>query len=164
MLINGKLGSGVDEVEVDRRALELGGGRATRLEASPDGYAARYNLIHRRILIMRDDGSELRGEDLLVPANRKGKRGKVGYAIRFHIGPGVELGLSEDGKGAGLALPDGTYWQFRMAGDANAAKLAVEESMWVDGQGRPQPIQQLVVEGLAPRSGGSFSWLFKKMG
>lgn len=164
VLINGKLGAGVDEVEVDRRALELASGRATRLEASHDGYAARYNLIHRRILIMRDDGSELRGEDLLVPANRKGKRGKVGYAIRFHIGPGVELGLSEDGKGAGLALPDGSYWQFRMAGDANAAKLAVEESMWVDGQGRPQPIQQLVVEGLAPRSGGTFSWLFKKMG
>ena len=164
VLINGKLGAGVDEVEVDRRALDLAGSKATRLEASHDGYAARYNLIHRRILIMRDDGSELRGEDLLVPANRKGKRGKVGYAIRFHIGPGVELGLSEDGKGAGLALPDGSYWQFRMAGDANAAKLAVEESMWVDGQGRPQPIQQLVVEGLAPRSGGTFSWLFKKMG
>jgi len=164
VLINGKLGAGVDEVEVDRRALDLASGKATRLEASHDGYAARYNLIHRRILIMREDGSELRGEDLLVPANRKGKRGKVGYAIRFHIGPGVELGLSDDGKGAGLALPDGSYWQFRMAGDANAAKLAVEESMWVDGQGRPQPIQQLVVEGLAPRSGGSFSWLFKRMG
>ncbi len=164
VLINGKLGAGVDEVEIDRRALDLAGSKATRLEASHDGYAARYNLIHRRILIMRDDGSELRGEDLLVPANRKGKRGKVGYAIRFHIGPGVELGLSEDGKGAGLALPDGSYWQFRMAGDANAAKLAVEESMWVDGQGRPQPIQQLVIEGLAPRSGGTFSWLFKKMG
>ncbi|MFN4113575.1 MAG: heparinase II/III family protein [Sphingomonadaceae bacterium] len=164
VLLGGKLGTGVNEVEIDRRTLDLGNGGATRVEGSHDGYAARYNLIHRRILIMRDDGTELRGEDLLLPANRKGKRGKVGYAIRFHIGPGIELGLSEDRKGAGLALPDGTYWQFRMAGDANAATLSVEESMWVDGQGRPHPIQQLVIEGMTPRSGGTFSWLFKKMG
>lgn len=164
VLINGKLGTGVNEVEIDRRTLDLGNGGATRVEGSHDGYAARYNLVHRRILILRDDGSELRGEDLLLPANRKGKRGKVGYAIRFHIGPGIEIGLPEDRKGAGLALPDGTYWQFRMAGDANAATLSVEESMWVDGHGRPQPIQQLVIEGMTPRSGGTFSWLFKKMG
>ena len=164
VLINGKLGTGVNEVEIDRRALDLGNGGATRVEGSHDGYSARYNLVHRRILILRDDGSELRGEDLLLPSGKKGKRGKVGYAIRFHMGPGIEIGLSEDRKGAGLALPDGTYWQFRMAGDANAATLSVEESMWVDGHGRPQPIQQLVIEGMTPRSGGTFSWLFKKMG
>lgn len=164
VLLGGKLGSGVNEVEIDRRALDLGNGGATRIEGSHDGYATRYNLTHRRILIMRDNGTELRGEDLLIPSGRKGKRGKVGYAIRFHIGPGIEIGLSEDRKGAGLALPDGSYWQFRMAGDANAAALAVEESMWVDGQGRPHPIQQLVIEGMAPRSGGTFSWLLKKMG
>lgn len=162
--INGKLGSGVNEVELDRRELDTDAVRGTRIEASHDGYSSRYNLIHRRILIARSDGSELRGEDLLVPANRKGKRGKVAYAIRFHIGPGIEIGLSKDGKGAGLALPDGSYWQFRMASDARDATLGLEESMWVDGQGRPHPIQQLVIEGLAPRSGDNFSWLFKKMG
>jgi uncharacterized heparinase superfamily protein len=68
VLINGKLGNGVGEVEVDRRLAESGHGTATRLEASHDGYAQRFGLIHRRILILRDDGTELRGEDLLVPA------------------------------------------------------------------------------------------------
>ena len=120
----------------------------------------RYQLLHRRILILRDDGSELRGEDVLEPAGKKGQRGKVGFAIRFHIGPGIEIGLSEDGKGAGLALPDGSYWQFRAAD----GELAVEESLWVDGNGRPQPIQQLVMSGLTPRAGGRFGWLLKKMG
>jgi uncharacterized heparinase superfamily protein len=160
VLINGKLGSGVGEVEVDRRAMELEGGGATRIEASHDGYAARYGLVHRRILILRDDGSELRGEDLLVPVGRKGKRGKVGFAIRFHIGPGIELGLSANGKGAGLALPDGTYWQF-VTGDG---EVLIEESLWVDGSGKPHPIQQLVVQGMVSRGGGNFSWLLKKMG
>lgn len=160
ILINGRIGSGVSEVEVDRRT--LAGDRqagATRLEASHNGYVARYGLTHRRILILRDDGTELRGEDLLVPAGGKGKSGKVAFAIRFHLGPGVEVGLSEDGQGAGLALPDGSYWQFRAGG-----AVAVEESIWADGQGRPHPVQQLVLQGLVSRGGGNFAWLLKKMG
>lgn len=163
VMINGKLGKGVEEVEVNRRILDLENGKASRIEASHDGYAARFGLVHRRILILRDDGSELRGEDLLVPSG-KGKRGKIEFAIRFHIGPGIELGLSEDKKGAGLALPDGTYWQFRLGNSSAGGELELEESMWVDGQGRPQPIQQLVLQGLTSRSGGNFSWLLKKMG
>jgi uncharacterized heparinase superfamily protein len=165
--INGKLGAGVSEVEVDRKAMKVDQGLATRLEASHDGYAARFGLTHRRMLIMREDGSELRGEDLLVPVGKKGKRGKIGFAIRFHIGSGIELGLSEDKKGAGLALPDGSYWQFRLASGENgsdAGELSIEESMWVDGGGRPQPIQQLVIQGMTSRGGGRFSWLLKKMG
>ena len=160
VLINGKLGRGVEEVEVDRRVMELDDGGATRLEASHDGYAGRYGLVHRRILILRDDGTELRGEDLLVPTGRKGKRGKISFAIRFHIGPGIEIGLNENGKGAGLALPDGSYWHF-IAPDG---EVSVEESLWADGQGRPHPIQQLVIQGMVSRGGGSFSWLLKKMG
>ncbi|MEY4951771.1 MAG: hypothetical protein RL299_195 [Pseudomonadota bacterium] len=162
VLIGGKIGSGVSEVDLDRRTLigEKNAG-ATRVEASHNGYVGRFGLTHRRILILRDDGTELRGEDLLIPAGRKGKTGKVGFAIRFHLGPGVEVGLSEDGQGAGLALGDGSYWQFRIGGEG---QLAIEESLWADGQGRPQPIQQLVIQGLVSRGGGTFAWLLKKMG
>ncbi|WP_232332846.1 heparinase II/III family protein [Novosphingobium aquimarinum] len=160
VLINGAIGSGVSQVDVDRRSLELeGGGTATRIEASHNGYATRYGLEHRRILIMRDDGTELRGEDLLVPSGRKGKRGKVAFAIRFHLGAGVEVRLGEDRMGAGLALPDGSYWQFRSTG----VELEIEDSLWVDGGGRPVATQQLVVQGLVSRGGGNFGWLFKKM-
>lgn len=161
ILINGKIGTGVAEVEIDRRTLE--GDRnagATRLEASHNGYAQRYGLAHRRILILRDDGTELRGEDLLVPAGRKGQRGKVGFAIRFHLGPGVEAQVSEDGQGAGLAMPDGSYWQFRSGG----GEVVLEDSIWADGQGRPVAIQQLVLQGLVSRGGGNFAWLLKRMG
>ena len=160
VMMHGRLGNGVNEVEVDRRSIMSDGGGATRLEASHDGYAQRYGLTHRRILIMRDDGTQLRGEDLLIPSGRKGKRGKIGFAIRFHVGRGVELRLTDDGKGAGLALSDGSFWQFRLA----EGTLAVEESMWVDGSGRPHPVEQLVVQGLVSRGGGNFSWLLKKMG
>ena len=159
VLINGKLGNGVGEVEVDRRLVESGQATATRLEASHDGYAARFGLLHRRILILRDDGTELRGEDLLVPAGRRAKRGKVPYAIRFHLGHGIAASLTDSKRGVHLALPDGSYWQFLSV----SGEVAIDESLWVDGDGRPQPVQQLVIEGMESRGGGSFSWLLKKL-
>ena len=173
ILLNGRIGSGVGEVEVDRRTLQGEDAApepgkparrapgATRLEASHDGYTHRYGLTHRRILILREDGTELRGEDLLIPARGKGARGKVAFAIRFHLGPGVEVGRSGDGQGVGLVLPDGSYWQFRAGGEA---EVTVEDSLWADGHGRPVGTKQIVVSGLISRGGGNFAWLLKKMG
>lgn len=165
VLLAGKIGKGVDAVDCRRQA---GGAarqsQAARIEASHDGYAARYGLIHRRVLTLAVDGCELRGEDVLEPAARRGQRGKVGFAIRFHLGRGVDAGLSGDKRGAGLALPDGSYWQMRLGGDGADAALALEESLWVDGEGRPHATQQLVIEGLASRGGGRFPWLLKRMG
>ncbi|EIZ79159.1 heparinase II/III-like protein [Novosphingobium sp. Rr 2-17] len=164
ILLNGGIGSGVNEVAVDRKTLPQDNGRvATRLEGNHNGYVSRYGLTHQRILILRDDGSELRGEDLLVPAGRKGKRGKVSFAIRFHLGPDVDVSLTADGQGAGLALPDGSFWQFRSGTNGEGSEVTVEDSLWVDGQGRPQATQQIVIQGLLSRGGGNFGWVLKKM-
>ena len=165
ILLHGQVGKGVEAVDVARTP---GGGsgtrQASRLGASHDGYSSRYALIHRRILSLAADGLELRGEDILEPSGKRGKRGKVGFAIRFHLGAGIEAGLSADKRGAGLALPDGSYWQMRLGGDIVDAELAIEESLWVDGEGRPHGTSQLVIEGLASRGGGRFPWLLKRMG
>lgn len=162
VLINGMIGSGVTEVAVDRKTLrQETGANATRLEASHNGYASRYGLTHQRILLLRDDGTELRGEDLLLPTGKKAKRGKVGFAIRFHLGPEVDVNLSADGRGAGLSLPDGSHWQFRSTSEDG--EITVEDSLWVDGQGRPQATQQIVMQGMVSRGGGTFGWLIKKM-
>lgn len=166
VLLHGKLGKGAETVEVERRTVTKRGREATRIEASHDGYAARFGLVHSRVLTLSGDGGELAGEDILVPSSRKGKRGKVGFAIRFHLGRGVEAHLAEDNRGASLLAPDGTLWQFRLRGDAAGAsdvKLSCEDSLWVDGEGRPHATEQLVIEGLTSRGGGQFSWLLKKM-
>lgn len=167
VLLHGKLGKGAELVETETHQLRKHGHDATRIEASHDGYATRFGLTHRRVLSLRGDGTVLAGEDILVPVSRKGKRGKVGFAIRFHLGRGVEAHLSEDKRGASLLLPDGSLWQFRLRSDAPGAsdvELSCEDSLWVDGDGRPHPTEQLVIEGMTSRGGGQFSWLFKKMG
>ncbi|GMM91920.1 heparinase II/III family protein [Qipengyuania sp. MTN3-11] len=164
VLIKGQIGKGVEEVDVQRGEIKVRGRPATRIEAAHDGYASRFGLTHRRILVLSPEGEELRGEDVLEPAGRRGKRGKIDFAIRFHLAPRIEVGLSEDGRGAGLALPDGSYWQLRLGGDRAGQELAVEDSLWVDGQGRPRATQQLVIRGLTSRSGERFPWLLKRMG
>ena len=167
VLLHGKLGKGAETVEVERRSVAGKGREATRIEAAHDGYAARFGLTHQRILTLAGDGLELAGEDILVPVSRRGKRGKIAFAIRFHLGRGIEAHLSQDGRGASLLTGDGQLWQFRLRGDvagSSEVRLSCEDSLWVDGEGRPHPSEQLVIEGLTSRGGGQFSWLLRKMG
>ncbi|WP_296718943.1 heparinase II/III family protein [Erythrobacter sp.] len=167
VMLHGQLGKGVETVEIERRTVPARGRDATRIEAAHDGYAQRFGLTHQRILTLSGDGTELAGEDILVPVSKKGKRGKIGFAIRFHLGRGVEVQLSGDKRGASLLLPDGRLWQFRLRGDrasADEITLSAEDSLWVDGEGRPHATEQLVIEGLALRAGGQFSWLLRKTG
>ena len=151
---DGSLGRGVVEVEIDRQELEGG----SRIEASHDGYARRYGLVHRRQLALSVDGRQLSGEDMLLPAGRK-KRAAP-FAIRFHLAPTVEVTLTADNQGALLRIEGGPLWQFRCKGGV----LGVEESLWVDGTGRPRQTQQLAIAAESPPGGASVSWLFKRAG
>ncbi|GAO40278.1 hypothetical protein SCH01S_45_01220 [Sphingomonas changbaiensis NBRC 104936] len=151
---DGSLGRGVVEVEIDRQELESG----SRIEASHDGYVRRYGLLHRRQLALSVDGRQLSGEDMLLPAGRR-KRAAP-FAIRFHLAPEVEVTLTADSQGALLRIDDGPLWQFRCKGGV----LGTEESLWVDGTGRPRETQQLVISAESPPGGASVSWLFKRAG
>lgn len=160
VLPKGQLGKGVSLVELDRRDTD----DSVRLDMSHDGYAKRFGLIHRRLLILRSDGRELRGEDVLLPVARRGfgraRTGDVAFTIRFHLGLDVEAHLASDGMGVFLRIADGSLWQFRSA----ACTLALEESLWVDDRAQIQPSQQIVLTGSASSGGGNYGWLLKHMG
>ncbi|ALR19382.1 heparinase II/III family protein [Sphingobium baderi] len=156
LLPDGTLGRGVTEVELNRQELENG----SRVDLSHDGYVRRMGYIHRRLLLMSADGKEIRGEDMLTPAERRKKPSRLPLQLRFHLAPGVEPTTTADGMGALLRIDMGALWQFR----ASAGKLSVEESLWVDADGRPHSTQQLVVTGEALPGGSSIGWLFKRVG
>ena len=158
ILPDGKLGRGVNEVELFRRDVD----NATRLEANHDGYARRFGLIHKRLLLLRSDGLELRGEDMLIPDGKKRRRKKddVDFTLRFHLGPDIESDLISDGKGVLLRLKDGNLWQFR----STSGKIALEDSVWIDGMGIPREVMQMVITESVGSGGGATGWLLKHMG
>ncbi len=156
ILPDGTLGKGVTEVEIDRR--EVDGG--SRIELSHDGYVKRHGFLHRRLLILAGSGRELRGEDILLPQGRKRRQDGLPFAIRFHLGPDVEPSLTADGQAVLMRLAGGASWNLRCAG----AMVRIDESLWVDGDGRPTPTYQIELSGEVPAGGASIGWLLKRIG
>jgi uncharacterized heparinase superfamily protein len=154
ILPDGSLGKGVTDVAIDRSE----DNDCSRLEASHDGYVKGFGLIHQRRLSLGNDGKEVRGEDRLVAKGRRRIREAAPYAIRFHLAPGVEATVTADGMGAILRSAGAPPWNFRCRG----AMLQIEESLFVDGHGRPIPTLQLVVVGEVSAIGGEIAWQFRR--
>ncbi|AQR74704.1 heparinase II/III family protein [Sphingomonas sp. LM7] len=151
---DGTLGRGVVEVELVRHETDT----ASRIEASHDGYVRRLGYLHRRVLAMSPDGRDVRGEDMLLPADRRKHKAPTVFTARFHLHPQVQVTPTADGLAAILRTASGHLWQFRCKGGS----LAVEDSIWIDGRGRPLTSQQLVVTGASPAGGTNVSWLFHR--
>jgi uncharacterized heparinase superfamily protein len=161
VLADGCIGSGVRIVSAECGAADAeAGGPGTRLDTSHDGYVRRYSLVHHRTLVLDTSGKALLGEDRALPAKKKGRRKKVDLAIRFHLGPDVRCFPIPGSRGAQLVLPDGNAWEFRVA----EGLVSVEDSIWVDGAGRPVAIKALVLSDTIGRGGGSFAWSFALAG
>jgi uncharacterized heparinase superfamily protein len=154
ILPDGSLGKGVEDVTIDRTE----DNDASRLEAAHDGYVRTFGLAHKRSLMLGNDGKELRGADQLGPKGRKRIRESAPYAVRFHLAPGVEATITADGMGAILRSKGAPPWNFRCRG----GNLLAEESLWIDGRGRPQRTTQLVIVGEVSALGGEIGWQFRR--
>jgi uncharacterized heparinase superfamily protein len=154
ILADGSLGKGVEDVTIDRTE----DNDASRLEASHDGYVRAFGIVHKRSLMLGNDGKELRGADQLQPKGRKKIRQSAAYAVRFHLAPGIEATVTADGMGAILRSKGAPPWNFRCRG----GNLATEESLWIDGRGQPRRTTQLVVVGEVSALGGEIGWQFRR--
>jgi uncharacterized heparinase superfamily protein len=154
ILADGSLGKGVEDVTIDRTE----DNDASRLEASHDGYIRAFGLVHKRSLMLGNDGKELRGADQLIAKGRRKIRESAAYAVRFHLAPGVEATITADGMGAILRSKGAPPWNFRCRG----GNLAIEESLWIDGRGQPHHTSQLVIVGEVSALGGEIGWQFRR--
>lgn len=152
---DGTMGRGVGEVELLRGTTEAG----ERIEATHDGYVRRFGLAHRRRVTLAADGAALDGEDRLVPTGRRRLVEPAPVAVRFHLMRGVEVVPTADGQGALLRPPAGPAWQFR----TRAGALAAEESVWIDGAGRPNPTGSLVIALDATAAGVAIPWSIRRV-
>jgi uncharacterized heparinase superfamily protein len=154
ILADGSLGKGVEDVTIERSE----DNDSSRIEASHDGYIRAFGLVHKRSLMLGNDGKELRGADQLIAKGRKKIREVAPYAVRFHLAPGVEATITADGMGAILRSKGAPPWNFRCRG----GNLTIEESLWVDGRGRPQRTAQLAVVGEISALGGEIGWQLRR--
>ena len=154
ILHDGSLGRGVTDVTVDRSE----DNDSSRIEATHDGYVRRFGLIHKRSLMLGNDGKELRGADQLIGRGRRKVREFVPFAVRFHLARNVEATLTADGMGAILRSKGTPPWNFRCRG----AMLTTEESLVVDGAGASHPTTQLVIVGEMSGIGGEIGWQFRR--
>jgi uncharacterized heparinase superfamily protein len=153
---DGSLGKGVAQVELARD--ETAG--IVMVEASHDGYVRRFGLVHQRQLTLAADGRELRGQDLLTLQGRRRRAEPIPYAVRFHLHPDVEAATTADGQGALLRVRGRTVWQFRSRG----GRLAIEDSLWIDGDAALRETSQLVIGGDSPPDGTAIAWIFRRAG
>jgi len=125
------------------------------LRTSHDGYASRYGIVHHRVLQIAADGSKIDGEDLFMPPDDRLLPNNVqdGFALRFHLHPGVKATPLTDGHGAMLVLPNKDVWNF----SAHDDYLEIEESVYLGGLEGPRRTFQIVIVGEA-RKVGRVAW------
>lgn len=153
-LLGARPSSGPGRVAARRNEEELG----VWIEGSHEGYRAAFGVVHRRRLYMAEAGGDLRGEDTLFrpveDSNAKNGNGRdadrvLGYAIRFHLAPGVRAEVARDRRSALLITANDDAWRFR----TDAGPIDVEPSVYLAAGRRPREIRQLVLRGAARLNG-----------
>jgi len=130
--------SGPTNVESYREAVANG----VLLTASHNGYLARFGVVHRRVLMIAQDGSRIDGEDTLSPAPGARIKGtETDYTLRFHLHPSVKASRLSDGRGVMLVLPSRDFWTFEALDD----KVEVEDSVFLAGNDGPRRTAQIVI-------------------
>ena len=119
--------------------------------ASHDGY--KYvGVTHKRSAFLNEEGTELRGEDVL-----EGRNGQPVMA-NFHLHPDVKCSLKSESQ-AELTLPDKTKISFKASG----GRLTERESKYAPHFGEMIPTRRLVIQAKLQNNKCVLKWAFKKL-
>ena len=144
--------SGPVTVESYREAMADG----DLLTTSHDGYLARFGVVHRRVLMISQDGGRLDGEDTIAPAPGARIKGDgTDFALRFHLHPAVKASRLSDARGVMLVLPSRDVWTFEAMDD----KVELEDSVFLAGNDGPRRTAQMVIR-QDSRHAASVRWSF----
>lgn len=158
-LLGARLLPGPMRVETRRGETEQG----LVVEASHDGYARDFGIVHERRMALALRGNRLTGVDRVIPVGPapRSRRGNnvIPFAIRFHIHPDVRLSLAQGGGSVLLKLASGEGWRFRASG---AAGLTIEESVYLAG-GTVRRSEQLVITGQVKDTPTECAWLLEQV-
>lgn len=126
------------------------------LNASHDGYRARFGLTHERRWQLSPKGDSLEGEDIFWGDGAVAPSAEA--TIRFHLAPGIKASRAQGGRVVMLVLPNREAWQFSVS----PAEAFVEDSVFLassDGMRRTEQIVLAVRPGETP----SVRWRFERL-
>jgi uncharacterized heparinase superfamily protein len=140
------------------------------LSLAHGGWQGSHGLTHARIMTLDGQGRRLTGTDLLE-ARSPGDRKRVaailaqnpegiGFAIRFHLHPDVDVALDMGGNAVSMALKSGEIWVFRHDG---IAKLTLDPSVYLEkGRLQPRATKQIVLSAPAGSFETRIGWTLAK--
>jgi uncharacterized heparinase superfamily protein len=142
--------AGVREVSVERSERD----HVQGLDASHDGYRARYGITHQRRLRLSADGQWLEGEDSFSADHDTAAEEAV---IRFHLAPGVKPSRSHGGA-VMLLLPNREAWHF----EASPADAWLEDSIFFSAPDGARRTEQIVLR-LRLNETRTARWRFERL-
>jgi uncharacterized heparinase superfamily protein len=146
--------SGPSKVTIEREVASDG----VMLTATHDGYLSRFDILHRRTLMVADDGSRLVGEDAVLPGSGGRLRGSESdYVIRFHLHPTVKASRLGDGHSVMLVLANREVWNFEAPDD----RVELEESVFLAGNDGPRRTVQIIIRQAAKQQ-PTVRWSFSR--
>lgn len=159
-LLGPRMTGGPQKVTSVRRRKDVG----LWLDASHDGYAEKFGLIHERRLFLAAQGNDLRGEDTLSAAEGTDHGAAVidvvdDAVVRFHLHPDVKASLARDKSSILLLLPNREGWQFR----ARGGELSLESSIYAADGTTVRRTSQIVLTCKKPLEAVQFNWAFSKL-
>ena len=133
------------------------------LEASHEGYVARYGLVHRRVVGVDLTGA-IAGADHFEPRQRGAGAEEVPFSVHFHLHPSTSVDASAEGmtgRAASLVLTlaDGSRWRLEVTG----AATSIEESTFLASSSGPQPSLRVVARGIST-GGSTVAWTVRREG
>ncbi|NBE07153.1 heparinase II/III family protein [Paragemmobacter ruber] len=140
------------------------------LSVAHAGWQASHGLIHARILTLDPQGRRVTGTDMLE-ARGAGDRRRlaailaqqpegIGFAIRFHLHPDVDVALDMGGNAVSMALKSGEIWVFRHDG---IGKLTLDPSVYLEkGRLQPRAARQIVLSSAAVGFETRIGWTLAK--
>jgi len=121
---------------------------ASLIEASHDGYAPAYGVVHVRRIYVSSNGQDVRGQDILKRAAQTRRNPKAQFAIRFHLHPEVTIDSMSIWRKGGQIIEisrlGGGAWQFCLEG---GVAIEVKDSFYQGTRNERRRTRQIVLSG-----------------
>jgi len=121
---------------------------ASLIEASHDGYAPAYGVVHIRRIYLSPNGQDVRGQDILKRASKTLWNPKAQFSIRFHLHPEVRIDSMSIWRKRGqiieISRPGDGNWQFCLEG---GVAIEVKDSFYQGTRNERRRTRQIVLSG-----------------